>query len=316
MGLLNLARQILGGLTTLSAKLAETQKVIDEQKILAAKLLINQHKRQAYENIQDAEFKVFSQFGEDGIIQYLIHNVAPLSHTFIEFGVEDYREANTRFLLINDNWQGLVIDGSVPNVEAIKQDGIYWQHDLTAVQQFITAENINATIRGAGFTGEIGILSIDIDGNDYWVWEAIDVVSPAIIIVEYNSVFGRERAVTIPYDPSFNRTKAHPSNLYFGCSLRALDLLAGRKGYIFVGSNSAGNSAYFVRRDKVGKMKPLGVEAGYVESRFRESRDAQGRLTYLSGDARRRAIKEMPVLDLEENKVGKLGENERGIVSS
>jgi hypothetical protein len=123
-------------------------------------------------------------------------------------------------------------------------------------------------------------------------------------------VFGPRRAVSIPYNPDFYRTAAHPSNLYWGCSLAALCHLAEKKGYAHVGCNSNGNNAYFVRRDRLADLSPLTPEQGYVESLFRESRDAQGRLTYLSGSARRAAIAEMPLVDVvsgETLRVGDLG---------
>ena len=127
-----------------------------------------------------------------------------------------FSESNTRFLLRKDNWRGLVIDGSPTNVSSIRRLPEFWQHELTAVASFITRDNINDLFRDAGYTGEIGLLSIDIDGNDYWVWEAIEVVSPVIVVVEYNSVFGPDATVTVPYDPAFTRRAAHHSNLYFG----------------------------------------------------------------------------------------------------
>lgn len=300
-------RQIVEGLSSLSGRLAEVQRTIHEQKILTAKLHINQIKNLGViDNLHDAEFSVFSQFGDDGIIQYLINNIEVTDCSFVEVGVEDYKESNTRFLLVNNNWKGLVIDSSSSFIDYIRSDSIYWQHELTAVQEFITAENINATITANGFAGELGLLSIDIDGNDYWVWRALDAVRPNMVVSEYNSVLGNTRAVTVPYDPEFNRTRAHYSNLYFGCSLKALDLLAREKGYTFVGSNGAGNNAYFVRLDRLGNLKPVDVETGYVESRFRESRDAKGRLTHLSSADRRRAIGELPVLDLEANQLIKI----------
>ena len=130
--------------------------------------------------------------------------------SFIEFGVETYRESNTRFLLVKDNWRGLVIDGSETNVASIRALSEYWRHDLTAVASFITRDNINDLFADAGFTGEVGLLSIDIDGNDYWVWEAIDVVSPVIVVVEYNSVFGPEAQVTVPYAADFTPARRPP----------------------------------------------------------------------------------------------------------
>jgi len=99
-------------------------------------------------------------------------------------------------------------------------------------------------------------MNADIDGNDYWIWQSLDVVKPVITIVEYNSVFGDKHAITIPYDRAFNRTKAHYSNLYWGASLRALCILAEQKGYVFVGSNSSGNNAYFVKQTKLAGSGP------------------------------------------------------------
>src|SRR5262245_17108326 len=200
---------------------AETllRRELAASRALTARLLIADLKaRGALVPMRDAEFRVFSQFGDDGIIQHLIHNadVRRENHIFVEFGVENYLEANTRFLLMNDNWRGLVIDGDPNHISFIQRDEIFWRHDLTACAAFIDAENINSLLRDAGFVGEIGILSIDIDGNDYWVWQAIDVVRPIIVIAEYNAVFGPCHAVSIPYDPKFQRGRAHWSNLYWG----------------------------------------------------------------------------------------------------
>ena len=124
--------------------------------------------------------------------------------------------------------------------------------------------------------------------------------------MEYNSVFGDKHAITIPYDRAFNRTKAHYSNLYWGASLRALCILAEKKGYVFVGSNSSGNNAYFVQQDKIGKVRPCGVQEGYVKSKYRQSRDAEGRLTFVAGEERVKVIEDMPVYDLEKRRVIKI----------
>jgi hypothetical protein len=307
MKVFRLIRQFAREVQSLSLRLSKLERKLDQMKELAAKNIINRVREHGlYEDIHRAEFKVYSQFGDDGIIQYLINNVEIEERTFVEFGVENYTESNTRFLLVNDNWRGLVIDGSEANIESIKTDEIYWKHDLTAVERFIDKNNINEIIAANNFSRPLGILSIDIDGNDYWIWESINVVDPAIVIVEYNSVFGKERAVTIAYDPAFTRSEAHPSNLYWGCSLKALCLLAEKKGYVFVGCNSNGNNAYFVRKDKVNGIRQHTVESGYVLSRFRESRNADGTLSYLSGDERKKAIGKMTVYDLEKGTLVKI----------
>lgn len=248
-------------------------------------------------SLKDSEFKVFSQYGDDGIIQYLINKMPSIKEVFVEFGVETYEEANTRFLLLNNNWKGLIIDGSEKNIDYVKKDPIYWRQDLTAVKSFITAENINGILRDNGITGEIGLLSIDIDGNDYWVWKAIDVIDAAIVVIEFNSVFGNEREITTPYKIDFYRTDAHYSNLYFGASLSALYSLGKSKGYSFLGCNQAGNNAYFVKSNLLGNLSEVSILEGYTKSKFRESRNSNGDLDYLDEESRRRVIAGMPVVN-------------------
>lgn len=275
----------------------------NETKLLVGKLLSNHLKDGLIKNIHDAEFKVFSQWGDDGIIQYLINRIDIPVKKFVEFGVADYTESNTRFLLLNDNWSGLVMDCSAENVNSIKSDEIYWKHDLTAIHAFATAENINSTLSASGYTGEVGILHIDVDGNDYWIWKAINCLSPVIAVLEYNSLFGPERAITIPYDPEFDRIKAHHSGLYAGASLSALCDLAHEQGYTFIGSNSAGNNAYFVRNDRLGSLRRLSIKEGYVASKFREHRDETGCLTFLAGHKAINCIKGMPVFNTRTNQI-------------
>jgi hypothetical protein len=249
--------------------------------------------------ICDAEFSVCSQWGEDGIIQYLLAKVPIAEQSFVEFGVADYRESNTRFLLQNNGWRGLVIDSSREHIDYIRVQEYSWRYELTAICAIVTRANINTLIASAGFSGEIGLLSVDIDGNDYWVWEAISVIAPQIVIAEYNSVFGPRWPVSVPYSERFDRTSAHYSNLYHGASLGALCYLAERKGYVFVGSNRAGNNAFFVRADQAGELRALTCAQGYVESRLRESRDRRGRLTFVAGAERRRLIADQAVVNVQ-----------------
>ena len=245
------------------------------------------------------EFQVHSQWGEDGILQHLLRHVAVARKVFVEFGVEDYTEANTRFLLTQSGWSGIVLDGGAENIAAIKKDPIYWRHNLKAVQAFITRENINGLLRENGVDGEIGLLSIDVDGNDYWIWEAIDAVNPALVVVEYNARFGADRAVTVPYDAAFVRGTAHHSMIYYGASLAALVALGGRKGYAFVGANSAGNNAFFVRRDlKPEALREFTSGEGYVPCQFRETRDESGRLAFLSAEEETALLARLPLVEV------------------
>jgi hypothetical protein len=172
-------------------------------------------------SLADVEFRVYSQGGEDGIIEWLVERLEIPTHAFIEFGVDTYRESNTRFLLSNPNWRGLIFDGSKENIAFVRRDDIYRMHDLTAISAFVVRDNINNLIESRKFVGEIGLLSIDIDGNDYWIWEEINIINPVIVVCEYNAIFGDIHPIVIPYDPGFYRTQAHYSNLYFGSTAPA-----------------------------------------------------------------------------------------------
>jgi hypothetical protein len=257
----------------------------------------------SHASIHDAEFTVFSQFGEDGILQYLTQRVPLSTRYFVEFGVEDYLESNTRFLLINDNWSGLVLDSEPRFIESIRQDPWLWRYDLTASCTFVTRDNIDETLRTQVPTPDVGLLSIDLDGNDYWVWQAIVSIRPRIVVCEYNSLFGATHAVTVPYDASFSRGRAHFSHLYFGASLPALCRLATAKGYDFVGCNSKGTNAFFVRNDVSAALQKPSPAAGFVASTHRDSRDEQGNMNYLRGAERGRAIADLTVYDVDEDRL-------------
>lgn len=260
------------------------------------------------QHLHEAEFKVFSQFGEDGILQYLIREtqIKESERTFVEFGVQNYAESNTRFLLINNLWRGLVIDGCQQNIEFIRNQDYFWRHDLIARHAWIDRDNINSLIAESSLDGDLGVLSIDLDGNDYWVWERIHVVQPIIVVIEWNSAFGKDEAVSIPYDPAFQRERAHHSCVYWGASIRALGRLGESKGYALVGSNGAGNNLFFVRTDRLGKVPRVSAEAAYVSSCFRDSRDLHGRLNFLRSDARTEEVLDLPVVDVVTGDVGTL----------
>jgi hypothetical protein len=265
---------------------------------------------ESIKNLQDAEFRAFSQFGDDGIIQYLIEKckIDENERSFVEFGVENYLESNTRFLLVKDNWSGLVMDSSPQNIGFVKSDEVSWRYDLESICCFVTPDNINFLLESRGFSENVGIFSVDIDGMDYWVWKSLEVARPVIVMGEYNSVFGQKAKVTVPYQENFDRRAAHHSTLYAGASLGALVHLGIEKGYSFVGSNSAGNTAYFLRNDRVSDVPVLTVEQGYVESKFRESRDQAGQLTHARAENRLRIIEHMPVYDIDTGSIKTLHE--------
>jgi hypothetical protein len=254
----------------------------------------------AAEGMREAEFQVYSQWGEDGIVQWLLRHVSIDKRLFVEFGVGDYSEANTRFLLVAGNWSGLVMDSSAAHIERLRRDPIYWRHNLKSDCALVTAENVDALLARHGVEGDIGLLSIDIDGNDYWVWRALTPVRPAIVIVEYNARFGAERAVTVPYDPRFDRRRAHYSGIYYGASLAALARLAERKGYALVGCNSGGNNAFFVRREHLGgALAERTPGEAYVAAAFREARDPAGNLAFLSAQQEQALLEGLPLVEVD-----------------
>lgn len=259
--------------------------------------------KESVNSLAEVEFQVFSQFGDDGIIQFLVSKLDIPNKTFVEFGVENYLEANTRFLLVNNNWTGLVIDGSQKNIDFIKKDYLSTLFQLYSKCAFITRDNINELISQMNFHEDLGLLSIDIDGNDYWIWKAISAVKPIIVVCEYNADFGAENAWTIPYQADFVYGIEHPGN-YWGTSLLSLCDLAEEKGYAFIGCNSQGNNAYFVRKDRLGPFKRLLCEAGYNPAKFFMVRDNEG--NRLDFKTRYQKIVGLPVFNTRTQTVEKI----------
>ena len=290
-------------------KINYLKKENEEIKLLLGKLLSEINLKKNPSKIEEIEFKVFSQFGDDGIIQFLINriNFDESNKSFVEFGVENYQESNTRFLLFNNNWSGLIIDASPMNISEIKKSHYYWKYDLEAISSFVTKKNINNILEKSKIDKKIGLLSIDVDGNDYWIWESINYVDPILVVIEFNSNFGFDEKISVPYKEDFMRTKEHHSNLYWGTSLAALKFLGKKKGYEFICTNSAGNNAYFV---KESYFKDLNVKfnKNFYDAKFRESRDENGVKTYLKGKEKINEILELDVIDVENDKKIKIKE--------
>ena len=281
------------------SRLARIDRQLDQIAINQGCLLAEVNRNKRSPRLADHEFKVFSQWGEDGIIQFLVSSLAIANRTFIEFGVEDFSEANCRFLMMKDRWSGFVIDGSADNIKRLRSSHDYWRHSLQSLAAFVTRESIADQLEQSGFAKDVGILSVDIDGVDYHVLVALSAWRASIVIVEYNAVFGRRRAVSVPYDPGFFRTSKHHSNLYYGASLPAFDALLRGRGYALVGVNTAGSNAFFVRNDLLNDIvTEVSVAECFRDSDFREGRDGTGELTFASGGARRLAIAELPLVDV------------------
>ncbi len=239
-------------------------------------LEFGQRKHTEQKGLQGFEYSLFSQNGEDGIIRHLFSQIGTSSKQFLEFGFEPV-ENNTLRLMLQEGWSGVLIDGSQSSVRLFN-DGLrrLGRHDVRAIHQFLDLNNLRRTIVETGsLTGEIDLLSIDVDGNDYWFWKDITYVDPRVVVIEYNSALGPTASITVQYDPQFNLFKKHPSGFYHGASLTALTELADYKGYALVGCDSVGVNAFFVRKDCLsGSIKGLSPAAAFraqtrgLKSRF------------------------------------------------
>ncbi len=252
-------------------------------------------------NIQNAECKVYSQNGEDGIIAYLLDRLNILKPNFIEIGVGTYIEANTRFLYDRFYPKGLIIDCEKNLKEKVYSNINPWKGDLRVIEKNVTPENIVKTISD-NCNFEIDIFSIDIDGIDYWIIEKLDLTKCKIFIAEYNSTFGDKLKVTVPNIENFHRTEYHYSNLCYGMSLNALTDLMDKKNFYFVGTNMAKNNAFFIsknfNKEKFFPKLQIDDYANYTDSNLRESRNSDGKLSYLSGSSKLKEIQNCKVIDL------------------
>ncbi len=280
---------------------------INKKLVLEGKRISLIHKKfKKINNLSDVEFKVYSQWGEDGIIDWIVNKFPNLPKTFLEIGTEDYLEANTRFLLINKNWNGYLIEADKKAVKKIKSQKIYWKHNLQALDNFVTKENINKIIKKSSIPKKIGLLSIDIDGLDYWVLKELSAVDPSIIICEYNSLYGIKKSITVPYKKNFMRSNEHYSNLYYGASIQAFVDLLKTKKYFLLGTNSAGNNAFFMKKNFISQAKKIIKETKIFTSKFRESRNKKGELTFLDKKKSLNLIKNQLFIDLKDLKKKKL----------
>ena len=253
-------------------------------------------------NLNELDFKVFSQSGEDGIIDYLLYSLNIKVPKFVEIGVGDYQEANTRFLFERTNAKGLIIDCIKQLNQKVSKNLTLWKGDLTVIEKTITESNINSILEKNRFNSNLDLFSLDIDGIDYWIIKSLPSNISKVFIAEYNSTFGADLEITVPNIPNFSRTNYHHSNLCFGMSLKALIKLMKSKNFVFVGTSLSRINAFFISKDEIEKINlELPDENNleeYVDSNIRESRDVNGKLSFLSGSKKIEEIKECEVVDL------------------
>ncbi len=215
-------------------------------------------------SFRDVGFRRYSQTDEDGILLYIFGLINSPHRTCVEICCGNGIECNTANLIVNHGWHGLLVDGDAAAIEvgrnfyAASADTHFYPPQMSSA--WVTAENVNELISGHGIEGEVDLLSIDVDGNDYWIWKAITVIQPRVVVVEYQDILGPERSWTIPYRPDFKASdyevnRGSPPN-YGGASLSAYARLGASKGYRLVGCNRYGYNAFFVRTDLGGEVLP------------------------------------------------------------
>lgn len=259
-------------LTQIRNILNNVERRLDNDKGLKVNLFLSEHlfnnpKYTESKRLNRFEYQVFSQNGEDGIINEIFSRIGYTNKFFIEFGVENGLECNSTNLLYK-GWSGLWIEGSEKHAQSIRTRfaDLISANRLQIKNEFITAENIESIFKSANCPTEPDLLSVDIDYNDYYVWKAITHYKPRVVIVEYNSIFRPDTSFVVPYNPNrmWDRTS------YFGASLLALQELADEKGYKLAGSVFTGSNAFFVRQDLVGDH----FEAPYTaENHYEPNRD-------------------------------------------
>ena len=219
---------------------------------ISQRSLFNQYQADLKKGIvhpfENVGHRVFSQFEEDGKILYLLALIGMRNKTFIEIGSDDGLNSNAANLYFHFGYHGLFIDANQKAIERGKRFYAKHPHQYMYPPKFtcskVSRENINELIAQAGFEGEIDLLSIDIDGNDYWIWDALSQVDPNIVLIETHVEFGEENKV-VPYDPNYSYPGKHP--LYHGASPEAMKRLGESKGYTLVGANDLGFNFFFVK---------------------------------------------------------------------
>ncbi len=201
----------------------------------------------------DLGFRVFSQNEEDGLLLFIFSLIGFKTRRVVEICCGSGRESNTANLLINHNCVGLLFEGDETRAKQARQffqahpDTRYWPPQI--VHAWVTAENVNLLLADDGMIGDVDLLSIDVDGVDYWLWRAIDVIKPRVAITEINHLWGADAAVTVPYAPDFKAVFTKYGSDYAGASIAAFCKLGAAKGYRLVGANALGTNAIFVRNE-------------------------------------------------------------------
>ncbi len=203
--------------------------------------------------LHEVGFRVYSESDEDGILHYLFSLLGTTTQTLVDIGASRLHGSNTANLIVHHGWTGLLVDSSAERIKELQAAYAACpdtsHYPPKCVIAWITAENVNALLEAHGYKGLIDLLCIDLDGVDYWIWKAIDVITPRVVVVEYQCIWGPDRSVTVPYDPQFKAVFEGRYGIYNSASLAAFVKLAKIKGYRLVGCQRYGYNAFFIRND-------------------------------------------------------------------
>ena len=288
-----------------------TKKVMKKLYLLLGDILISNSRKQYdnYKTLEEAEIKIFSQNGEDGIIDYLIKKIEINKPNFVEIGVGDYTEANTRYLYEKYYGKGLIVDLISDLKNKVSKNVSLWMGNLQILEKGVNPKNIEQEILSK-VDFPIDVFSIDIDGIDYWVIKNIKPKISKIFILEFNPIFGAEKEVTVPSVDNFSRTDHHYSNLYFGASLSAYTKLLEEKGFYLLGTNRLRNNAFFINNNikkEVYFKNIRDFNVSVVEDyNFSESRDKKGELSFLKKKEALSLIKKSEKIELKNKKKEKI----------
>jgi hypothetical protein len=295
-----LAKNLLGHLFSGSLFLnsSELRYILGVNAILA-----NRSGHKELKILSDAEVSVFSQWGEDGILDFLLQSFQISKPRILEIGAGDFSECNSRFAIQYRNCSAYLVDAREDLKKNLEKSFSMWKGTVCAESVFVTPENINEIFeRANNFMGGIEVLSIDIDGIDYWVAQQLDWSNINIAIVEYNPLFGQRYAVSVPLEDYTSRFEQHYSGLYFGASLRAWIELMEENNLVFLGSNRIGNNAFFVKKklcvDLLLPIPDTNDLSAFVDWRIRDSRNRDGNLTHLNLAEMQSLLSGLPVVDV------------------
>jgi len=239
---------LVGEVSAISAHLRAGRRDYQMRMATFSDRLLSQSRYQDPLRLHRSEWQMFSQGGEDGMLRETLRRVGEGNRRFLEIGVGDGLENNTSYLLL-EGWSGGWIEGDPGNCELIERNVLRHglRERLKLKNDFVTVENVRGIVAGLGIDekNDIDVLSVDIDRNTYWIWQALGGLRPRVVIVEYNPWHPPHLEWVAPYDPA----GVWRSNTFYGASLKAYENLGATLGYSLVGASLSGVNAIFVRDD-------------------------------------------------------------------